>query len=86
MPKHTVEQKEEPTADGENITYFHSHRDGDVVLRDGSTVRVRVMRAADEPSSVNWLKRSERLHVVRAFKRCGFGTMLLTQAANHLAY
>src|SRR5688572_1303451 len=26
-----------------------SRRDGDVVLRDGSTVRIRVMRAADEP-------------------------------------
>jgi acetyl coenzyme A synthetase (ADP forming)-like protein len=25
------------------------HRDGDVVLRDGSTVRIRVMRPADEP-------------------------------------
>lgn len=27
-----------------------THRDGDVVLRDGSTVRIRVMRPADEPS------------------------------------
>ena len=27
---------------------FGSHRDGDVVLRDGSTVRIRVMRPADE--------------------------------------
>ena len=27
-----------------------AHRDGDVVLRDGSTVRIRVMRPADEPS------------------------------------
>lgn len=26
------------------------HRDGDVVLRDGSTVRIRVMRPEDEPS------------------------------------
>ncbi|MGH9872451.1 MAG: GNAT family N-acetyltransferase [Pyrinomonadaceae bacterium] len=26
-----------------------AHRHGDVVLRDGSTVRIRVMRAADEP-------------------------------------
>ena len=27
---------------------LHVHRDGDVVLRDGSTVRIRVMRASDE--------------------------------------
>lgn len=27
-----------------------TRRDGDVVLRDGSTVRIRVMRSADEPS------------------------------------
>ncbi len=27
-----------------------THRDGDVVLRDGSTVRIRVMRPTDEPS------------------------------------
>src|SRR5688572_10034609 len=27
---------------------FGSHRDGDVVLRDGSTVRIRVMRPSDE--------------------------------------
>ncbi|HEU0252147.1 MAG TPA: GNAT family N-acetyltransferase, partial [Pyrinomonadaceae bacterium] len=27
---------------------FASHRDGDVVLRDGSTVRIRVMRPSDE--------------------------------------
>ena len=26
-----------------------THRDGDVVLRDGSTVRIRVMRSSDEP-------------------------------------
>ena len=28
---------------------FTPHRDGDVVLRDGSTVRIRVMRPSDEP-------------------------------------
>ncbi|MCM3872004.1 MAG: GNAT family N-acetyltransferase [Pyrinomonadaceae bacterium] len=28
---------------------YLTHRDGDVVLRDGSTVRIRVMRPADEP-------------------------------------
>jgi hypothetical protein len=27
---------------------FEVHRDGDVVLRDGSTVRIRVMRPSDE--------------------------------------
>ena len=27
---------------------FRLHRDGDVVLRDGSTVRIRVMRPSDE--------------------------------------
>ncbi len=27
---------------------FGLHRDGDVVLRDGSTVRIRVMRPSDE--------------------------------------
>jgi acetyl coenzyme A synthetase (ADP forming)-like protein len=30
--------------------YSAPHRDGNVVLRDGSTVRIRVMRPADEPS------------------------------------
>ncbi len=34
------------TKDGRTLT---SHRDGDVVLRDGSTVRIRLMRPADEP-------------------------------------
>ncbi|HEX6651080.1 MAG TPA: GNAT family N-acetyltransferase, partial [Pyrinomonadaceae bacterium] len=29
--------------------FFAPHRDGDVVLRDGSTVRIRVMRPSDEP-------------------------------------
>src|SRR5687767_12033539 len=29
---------------------FGLHRDGDVVLRDGSTVRIRVMRPSDEAS------------------------------------
>ena len=36
---------------GENITAKENanmRRDGDVVLRDGSTVRIRVMRASDE--------------------------------------
>jgi acetyl coenzyme A synthetase (ADP forming)-like protein len=33
-----------------------AHRDGDVVLRDGSTVRVRVMRPSDEPSLLALLK------------------------------
>ncbi len=32
--------------DGRGLT---AHRDGDVVLRDGSTVRIRVMRPTDEP-------------------------------------
>src|SRR5688572_4785261 len=31
-----------------NEVRFEPHRDGDVVLRDGSTVRVRVMRSTDE--------------------------------------
>jgi acetyl coenzyme A synthetase (ADP forming)-like protein len=31
-----------------NLPRF-THRDGDVVLRDGSTVRIRVMRPSDEP-------------------------------------
>ena len=31
-----------------NVPRF-THRDGDVVLRDGLTVRIRVMRSADEP-------------------------------------
>src|SRR5687768_10185280 len=34
------------TNDGRDAS---ARRDGDVVLRDGSTVRIRVMRAADEP-------------------------------------
>ena len=33
-----------------------SHRDGDVVLRDGSTVRIRVMRASDEAGLCALLK------------------------------
>ncbi|HEU4934589.1 MAG TPA: GNAT family N-acetyltransferase [Pyrinomonadaceae bacterium] len=32
------------------------HRDGDVVLRDGSTVRIRVMRPSDEPGLCALLK------------------------------
>ena len=34
----------------ENTLLFERHRDGDVVLRDGSTVRIRVMRPSDEAS------------------------------------
>ena len=33
-----------------------AHRDGDVVLRDGSTVRIRVMRPSDEPGLCALLK------------------------------
>jgi hypothetical protein len=35
----------------QNNKIFHlaPHRKGDVVLRDGSTVRIRVMRPSDEP-------------------------------------
>ena len=32
----------------DHAPHFASHRDGDVVLRDGSTVRIRVMRPSDE--------------------------------------
>ena len=33
---------------GEKACGLETHLDGDVVLRDGSTVRIRVMKAADE--------------------------------------
>src|SRR5262247_1029303 len=33
---------------GKKSPRFEPHRDGDVVLRDGSTVRIRLMRPSDE--------------------------------------
>jgi len=39
----------ETTTGSQEQVSVAAHRDGDVVLRDGSTVRIRVMQAADEP-------------------------------------
>lgn len=43
-----ISEQLEPLNPGDNPSP-HLHRDGDVVLRDGSTVRVRQMRREDEP-------------------------------------
>ena len=42
------ENSASPTISGDGTVPF-AHRDGDVVLRDGSTVSIRVMRPEDEP-------------------------------------
>ena len=41
---------------GDNVVRAAPHRDGDVVLRDGSTVRIRVMRPSDEAGLCALLK------------------------------
>ena len=57
-----------------------AHRDGDVVLRDGSTVRVRVMRAADEPGLVSLLQSlSEESRWLRFYSSAS-GSALATEA------
>jgi acetyl coenzyme A synthetase (ADP forming)-like protein len=57
-----------------------AHRDGNVVLRDGSTVRVRVMRAADEPGLLALLQSlSEESRWLR-FYSSATGSALATEA------
>ena len=50
----------EVTAKGSTVAgdgrWLAAHRDGDVVLRDGSTVRIRVMRPTDEPRLLTLLQ------------------------------
>lgn len=53
MANHIVAKVESWSADSKSPAHFDGHRDGDVVLRDGSTVRVRVMRPADESGLVS---------------------------------
>ena len=56
------------------------HQDGDVVLRDGSTVRVRVMRAADEPGLLALLQSlSEESRWLRFYSSAS-GSALATEA------
>jgi acetate---CoA ligase (ADP-forming) len=56
------------------------HRDGDVVLRDGSTVRIRVMRAADESGLLALLQSlSEESRWLRFYSSAS-GTALATEA------
>ena len=57
-----------------------ARRDGDVVLRDGSTVRIRVMRAADEPALLALLQSlSEESRWLRFYSATG-GSALATEA------
>ncbi len=57
-----------------------AHRDGDVVLRDGSTVRVRVMRPADEPGLLALLQSlSEESRWLRFYSSAS-GSALATEA------
>jgi acetate---CoA ligase (ADP-forming) len=48
MGKETEVTKDSEGAAGDSTVYGGPHRDGDVVLRDGSTVRVRAMRREDD--------------------------------------
>ncbi len=57
-----------------------ARRDGDVVLRDGSTVRIRVMRAADEPGLLALLQSlSEESRWMRFYSSAS-GSALATEA------
>src|SRR4026207_480625 len=57
-----------------------ARRDGDVVLRDGSTVRIRVMRAADEPGLLALLQSlSEESRWLRFYSSAS-GSALATEA------
>ena len=57
-----------------------ARRDGDVVLRDGSTVRIRVMRPSDEPSLLALLQSlSEESRWMR-FYSCASGSALVSEA------
>ena len=63
--------------DGRTLT---AHRDGDVVLRDGSTVRIRVMRPADEPSLLALLQSlSDESRWLRFYSTAN-GSALATEA------
>jgi acetate---CoA ligase (ADP-forming) len=63
--------------DGRRLT---ARRDGDVVLRDGSTVRIRVMRPTDEPSLLALLQSlSDESRWLR-FYSCASGSALATEA------
>lgn len=56
------------------------HRDGDVVLRDGSTVRIRVMRPRDEPGLLTLLQSlSEESRWLRFYSSAS-GTALANEA------
>jgi acetyl coenzyme A synthetase (ADP forming)-like protein len=70
---------DKPTGSQEQVSVT-THRDGDVVLRDGSTVRVRVMRAADEPGLLTLLQSlSEESRWLRFYSSAS-GSALATEA------
>jgi acetyl coenzyme A synthetase (ADP forming)-like protein len=59
--KRTITQKhldpnDDTTAVADDGRSHITHRDGDVVLRDGSTVRIRVMHPTDEPGLLSLLQ------------------------------
>src|SRR6266545_2951907 len=86
----TTTQEEEPS-DSKHVTPARTtvaddgrclvaHRDGDVVLRDGSTVRIRVMRPMDEPSLLALLQSlSEESRWLRFYSSAS-GSALATEA------
>jgi acetate---CoA ligase (ADP-forming) len=70
---------DKPTGNQEQLSVA-AHRAGDVVLRDGSTVRVRVMRAADEPGLLALLQSlSEESRWLRFYSSAS-GSALATEA------
>jgi len=70
---------DKPTSSQPPVTAA-AHRDGDVVLRDGSTVRVRVMRPADEPGLLALLQSlSEESRWLRFYSSAS-GSALATEA------
>ena len=70
---------DKPTGSQKQVSVA-AHRAGDVVLRDGSTVRVRVMRAADEPGLLTLLQSlSEESRWLRFYSSAS-GSALATEA------
>src|SRR4029453_5515851 len=70
---------DKPIASQEQVPVT-AHRDGDVVLRDGSTVRIRVMRPSDEPGLLALLQSlSEESRWLRFYSSAG-GSALIAEA------
>ncbi len=59
---------------------LETHRDGDVVLRDGSTVRIRVMRPADEAGLVELLQSLSEESLWLRFYSLSSGSALAAEA------